>query len=484
MVDEPAAPDEQSTATELMDLVEELYPLCRSITGDGVRATLETIGRIVPLAVHEVASGTPVLDWTVPPEWNIDDAYIADTAGRRIVDFRTCNLHVVSYSVPVARRMSLDELRPHLHTLPNQPDLIPYRTSYYEETWGFCLSQRQLDAMEPGEYEVRIDSRLEPGHLTYGEFVVPGRTPAEFLVSTHVCHPSLCDDNLSGIAVSALLARQLLAGAPPRHTFRFLFAPGTIGAITWLAHNPAAVSRVKHGLTLTCLGDAHHFTYKRTVDGGHVIDRAAAVVLAATGREHELIDFFPYGYDERQYNSPGFRLPVGSLMRGRHGQFPEYHTSADNRASCPAPAWWSPSRCWQPSSRRSTAIGWCGASPHTASPSSVAAVCTAPSAAPTSPISNWQCCGFSASPTGGTPCSMSPRDPASVSPLSRPPPSYSSSMTSSKRCPPGGDAGLGACVRHRRSKTWLEGGPVRNRSGPSTSALAYTARAPSIASTV
>ena len=330
MVDESAAPGEQSTAAELMDLVEELYPFCRSITGDGVRATLEAIGRIVPLAVHEVASGTPVLDWTVPPEWNIDDAYIADATGRRIVDFRTCNLHVVSYSVPIARRMSLDELRPHLHTLPDQPDLVPYRTSYYEETWGFCLSQRQLDAMEPGEYQVRVDSRLEPGHLTYGELVVPGRTPDEFLVSTHVCHPSLCDDNLSGIAVSALLARRLLAGAPPRHTFRFLFAPGTIGAITWLARNPVSVSRIKHGLTLSCLGDAHRFTYKRTVDGGHAIDRAAAIVLAATGREDELIDFFPYGYDERQYNSPGFRLPVGSLMRGRHGQFPEYHTSADN----------------------------------------------------------------------------------------------------------------------------------------------------------
>jgi aminopeptidase-like protein len=271
-----------------------------------------------------------VLDWTVPPEWNIDGAFIADASGRRVVDFADSNLHVVSYSVPVSARMTLDELRPHLHTLPDRPDLIPYRTSYYDEDWGFCLTQNQLEAFEDGEYEVRIDSRLAPGALTYGEAVVPGHLPDEVLVSAHVCHPSLADDNLTGIVVAALLARRLLDGPKPRHTFRFVFAPGTIGAITWLALNREAVARIRHGLTLTCLGDAHPFTYKRTVDGTRPIDRAAAMALAASGVEHELIDFFPYGYDERQYNSPGFRLPVGSLMRGRHGRFPEYHTSADN----------------------------------------------------------------------------------------------------------------------------------------------------------
>jgi aminopeptidase-like protein len=321
---------ERSSAGEMMAVVEELYPICRSITGDGVRSTLEVVGKLVPLEVHEVASGTPVLDWTVPDEWNIRDAYVADASGRRVVDFRACNLHVVSYSVPVSARMTLDELRPHLHALPGQPDLIPYRTTYYERNWGFCLSQRQLDGLAPGDYDVRIDSRLEPGHLTYGEVLVPGRQRDEFLISAHVCHPSLGDDNLSGIVVAAELARRLLGRPQPRFTYRFLFAPGTIGAITWLAQNRDAATRIGHGLTLSCIGDDHPFTYKRTVGGGETIDRAVAHVLAERGEEHELIDFFPYGYDERQYNSPGFRLPVGALMRGRHGQFPEYHTSADN----------------------------------------------------------------------------------------------------------------------------------------------------------
>ena len=318
-------------ADELMSLVEQLYPTCRSITGDGVRSTLDVLSRHLPVTVREIPSGTSVLDWTVPDEWNIRDAYIADASGRRLVDFHDNNLHVVSYSVPVDARMSLEELRPHLYTLPDQPDLIPYRTSYYERNWGFCLTQLQLAELAPGEtYVVRIDSTLTPGSLTYGEVVVPGRTSDEILVSAHVCHPSLADDNLSGIAVSAFAAQRLLLGPTPRHAHRFLFAPGTIGAITWLAHNRDAVARIKHGLTLTCLGDSHPFTYKRTVHGDRVIDRAAALTLAASGVDHHLIDFFPYGYDERQYNSPGFRLPVGSLMRGRHGRFPEYHTSADN----------------------------------------------------------------------------------------------------------------------------------------------------------
>jgi aminopeptidase-like protein len=314
----------------LYDLVAELYPICRSITGDGVRATLQIVGRRLPLEVHEVASGTPVLDWTVPPEWNIGEAFIADSSGRRVVDFAECNLHVVSYSTAVDAVMSLEALRPHLHSLPDRPALIPYRTTYYEENWGFCLSQQQLDTLDDGLYHVRIDSTLQPGSLSYGEVVVAGQLDDEILVSTHICHPSLADDNLSGVAIATLLAERLLSGTPPRHTFRFLFAPGTIGAITWLAGNRQSVAKIRHGLTLTCLGDAHPFTYKRTFAGTEVIDRAAAHVLAACGSDHQLIDFFPYGYDERQYNAPGFRTAVGSLMRGRHGQFPEYHTSADN----------------------------------------------------------------------------------------------------------------------------------------------------------
>jgi aminopeptidase-like protein len=315
---------------EIHALVRELFPICRSITGDGVRQTLRVLARYVPLEVVEVPSGTEVLDWTVPREWNVREAYIADAAGARVVDLRRSSLHVVSYSVPVRARMSLGALRPHLHTLPDQPALVPYRTSYYDESWGFCLSQQQLDALPDGEYDVCIDSSLEPGHLTYGELVIPGAIDDEILISTHVCHPSLADDNLSGIAVSVLLARHLAAAPGRRHTLRFLYAPGTIGAITWLARNRDRAARIKHGLTLTCLGDGHPFTYKRTVGGGAEIDRAAAHVLGRAGHPHQLIDFFPYGYDERQYNSPGFRLPVGSLMRGRHGQFPEYHTSADD----------------------------------------------------------------------------------------------------------------------------------------------------------
>jgi aminopeptidase-like protein len=321
-------------------LVRELYPICRSITGDGVRQTLRTLARVAPIELHEVPSGTPVLDWTVPREWNVRDAYVADTTGRRVIDFRASNLHLVSYSAPVRKRLTLAELRPHLHTLPEQPDWIPYRTSYYEETWGFCLAQRALDALPEGQYEVVVDSTLAPGNLTYGELVLPGALEDEILISTHVCHPSLADDNLTGLAVSAFLARHLAARPGRRHTLRFLYAPGTIGAITWLARNRDRASRIKHGLTLTCLGDAAPFTYKRTVGGDAPIDRAVAHVLsrrAAPAQAHQVIDFFPYGYDERQFNSPGFRLPVGSLMRGRHGQFPEYHTSADNPDFVSAP---------------------------------------------------------------------------------------------------------------------------------------------------
>ncbi len=315
-------------------LVRELYPICRSITGNGVRETLRLIGRDLPLEIREVPSGTQVLDWTVPREWNIRDAYIADASGERVVDFRRHNLHVVNYSTPVRARMSLEELRPHLHSLPAQPKLIPYRTSYYADAWGFCLSDEQLQALGPGPYDVCIDSTLEPGSLTYGELLLPGETEAEVLLSTHVCHPSLADDNLSGIAVSVALARELAARPKRRYSYRFLYAPGTIGAITWLAQNRETAHRIEHGLTLQCLGDGQPFTFKRTIFGGSEIDRAAEHVLsrlkATSGQAHQAIDFFPYGYDERQYNSPGFRLPVGSLMRGRHGQFPEYHTSADN----------------------------------------------------------------------------------------------------------------------------------------------------------
>jgi aminopeptidase-like protein len=312
-------------------LVAELYPLCRSITGDGLRESLRRVARHIPLAINEVPSGTRVFDWTVPKEWNIRDAYVTGPSGGRVIDFRRCNLHVVGYSVPVRRRLSLGELRPHLFTLPEHPDWIPYRTSYYVEDWGFCLTHRQLMALEEGEYEVVIDSSLRDGHLTYGELSLPGRTADEVLISTHACHPSLCNDNLSGIAVATFLARWL-AGRRGAHrlSYRFLFLPGTIGAITWLCLNEARTARIAHGLVAACLGDPGRFTYKKSRRGDAEIDRAVANVLRHSGREHEVVEFSPYGYDERQYCSPGFDLPVGCLSRTPHGRFPEYHTSADD----------------------------------------------------------------------------------------------------------------------------------------------------------
>ncbi|MEU5859573.1 DUF4910 domain-containing protein [Nonomuraea sp. NPDC047529] len=313
------------TGPEMHDLVRRLYPLCRSITGDGLRRTLEIIDGSLPLEVTEVPTGTKVLDWTIPREWNIRDAYLKDAAGNRVVDFRRSNLHVVGYSVPVEATMSLEELRGRLHTLPGQPDLVPYRTSYYAETWGFCLSQNTLDGLADGPYEVRIDSTLADGHLTYGEHVIRGRSSEEVLISCHVCHPSLANDNLAGVAVAVALARRL---ADPWYTYRFVFAPGTIGAITWLARNRERTDRIRHGLTLACAGDAGTITYKRSRRGDAEIDQVFAYVLK--DRPHTLLDFSPYGYDERQYCSPGFDLPVGSLTRTPYGSYPEYHTSADN----------------------------------------------------------------------------------------------------------------------------------------------------------
>jgi aminopeptidase-like protein len=316
-----------TTGQEMHALVERLYPLCRSITGDGVRRTLEIVGEHLPIEVREVPTGTEVLDWTVPREWNIRDAYIKDASGNRVVDFAESNLHVVGYSVPVAATMTLDELRPHLHTLPDQPGLVPYRTSYYAETWGFCLSENTLQGLAGGPYEVRIDSTLADGHLTYGEYVIPGRRDDEVLISCHTCHPSLANDNLAGITVATALAQRLVK-ADPHYTYRFLFAPGTIGAITWLAQNRDRADRVKHGIVLACAGDRGSLTYKRSRRGDAEVDRVLAHVLV--DRPHTIVDFTPYGYDERQYCSPGFDLPVGSLTRTPYAGYPEYHTSADN----------------------------------------------------------------------------------------------------------------------------------------------------------
>ena len=318
-----------ASGEEMFRLIEELYPICRSITGNGVRETLRILQRHVPLEIREIPSGTQAFDWTVPKEWNIRDAYVKDTRGNRVVDFEKSNLHVVNYSVPVRRRMSFAELKVHLFTLPERPDWIPYRTSYYKEDWGFCLSHNQLLAIKDGEYEVCIDSTLRDGSLTLGECYLAGRTADEVLISCHVCHPSLANDNLSGLTIATHLA-QFLAGRDLRYSYRFLFIPGTIGAITWLARNQAAAERVRHGVVLTCIGDKGAFHYKKSRRGTAEIDRAMMHVLSHQTASPEFLEFSPYGYDERQYCSPGFNLPVGCLMRSVWGTFPEYHTSADN----------------------------------------------------------------------------------------------------------------------------------------------------------
>jgi aminopeptidase-like protein len=324
----PAA-DSAALGQLMHALVERLFPLCRSITGDGVRATLSVLAESIPLTLHEIPTGTQVLDWTVPKEWNIRDAYVADPDGRRVIDFTKSNLHVVGYSVPVRTRMSLTALREHLHTLPDQPDLVPYRTSYYKETWGFCLSQNTLDSLPDSEYDVVIDSTLADGSLTYAEHTVPGKVSDEVLVSCHICHPSLANDNLAAIAVAVELAKRL-GGAHPHYTYRFLFAPGTIGSITFLAEAAERVDKIKHGLVLACAGDAGSLTYKRSRRGDAEIDHVAAHVLTSSGRAHKMIDFSPYGYDERQFCSPGFNLGVGCLTRTPYAGYPEYHTSGDN----------------------------------------------------------------------------------------------------------------------------------------------------------
>ena len=323
------SPEVDVVGEQMYALIKDLYPICRSITGNGVRDTLERIRQQIPIDIHEVPSGTRVFDWVVPREWNIQDAYVITPTGEKIAEFRKHNLHVLNYSVPVHEKVTLDELQQHLFTLPDYPDWIPYRTSYYKDAWGFCISHNQLQSLPEGEYEVFIDATLEPGHLTYGELFIQGETNEEVLFSCHVCHPSLCNDNLSGIALTTHLA-DYLASRQLRYSYRFLFIPGTIGSITWLALNEEKTRNIKHGFVVTCVGDGGPFSYKKSRRGSAEIDRAVLHVLRHSREGFREIDFYPYGYDERQYCSPGFNLAVGSLSRSSHGQFPEYHTSADN----------------------------------------------------------------------------------------------------------------------------------------------------------
>ncbi len=319
----------ENIGEEIFDFAAKIYPICRGITGDGVRETLRAVSAHISLEIHEVPTGTAVFDWVIPQEWNIHEAYIKDERGEKIVDFARSNLHVMSYSVPVRQHVSLAQLKRHVYTLPDQPDLIPYRTSYYAENWAFCMPHRLLEGLRDETYEVVIDSCLADGHLTYGEYLHRGETEDEFLLSAHICHPSLANDNCSGVSLLTHLAKRM-AGVRTRYSYRFLFAPGTIGAITWLAQNEAHSQQIKHGLVVSMVGDGGGPTYKKSRRGDAKIDRAMAHVLQHSGLAPSIIDFSPYGYDERQYCSPGFNLPVGLFQRSRFGEIPQYHTSADN----------------------------------------------------------------------------------------------------------------------------------------------------------
>jgi aminopeptidase-like protein len=321
--------DDKGAGVRMSALIEELYPICRSITGDGVRQTLDIIGNSIPLDIHAVPSGTAAFDWTVPKEWKIAEAYVEDEDGRRVIDFADHNLHVVSYSAPVDTVMTLEELQAHLHSDPAHPDVVPYRTSYYKEDWGFCLADAVRAKLKSGKYKVRIDSALFNGELNWGEAFVKGTTEDEIVISTHICHPSLANDNLSGIAVCVELVKAAMR-QPSRYSLRVLFIPGTIGSIVWLSTNKARLGRVKHGLIAVNLGDAGSMHYKQSRHESAEIDRAVEHVLKTRVPDHVVRGFSPYGYDERQFCSPGINLPFGCLSRTPYGEFAEYHTSADN----------------------------------------------------------------------------------------------------------------------------------------------------------
>jgi len=318
------------TGKEIFQLIKELFPICRSITGNGVRETLSTIKQIIPeLKIFEVESGTKAFDWIVPKEWNINDAYIKNSKNEKIVDFRKLNLHVLNYSIPINCKLSLTELKEHIFTSQEHPDWVPYRTSYYKENWGFCMSQKQFESLEDDTYEVVIDSSLENGSLTYGELFLSGDKRDEILFTCYICHPSMCNDNLAGTCLLTFLSN-IISKKKLKYSYRFLFIPETIGAIVWLSKNQNHLSNIKFGIVATCVGDKGSITYKKTKNGNSLIDKIVEKVLIDSNKPFKMIDFFPWGSDERQFSSPGIDIPMGSLMRTVYSQFPEYHTSADN----------------------------------------------------------------------------------------------------------------------------------------------------------
>lgn len=317
---------------KMYTLAKQMFPICRSITGNGFRESLNIIRESVPdIKIFEVPSGTQVFDWTVPKEWNIKDAYIETLDGNKIIDFNVCNLHVLGYSLPIDEIITKDILLEHIHTLPDQLDWIPYVTSYYKERWGFCMSEKQKRNLHEDKYHVVIDSTLELGSLTYGELVIHGETKDEILITTYLCHPSMANNELSGPVVWAELINYVKSLKNRRYSYRFLINPETIGSITYISKNLDVLKKnVKAGFVLSCVGDERAYSFVSSRKGNTLADKVAKNVLAHHAPNYINYTFLDRGSDERQFCSPHVDLPVCGICRSKYGEYPEYHTSADN----------------------------------------------------------------------------------------------------------------------------------------------------------
>lgn len=325
-----STPDWGSITAQADILLKELFPICRSITGDGTRATLGKLCEITDFQLFEIPSGTACYDWTIPDEWNVRDAFVADSTGHRVIDFKVNNVHLVNYSSSFEGMLTFDELTPHLHTLPDLPTAIPYRTTYYNRDWGFCLTHEQMQKMDKtGSYHVVVDTTLAPGSLIYGEAILPGTSGKEYLITTYVCHPSLANDNLSGVILWTLLLREMRR-RPHRHSYRFVIAPETIGALAYISRNEASVKDLAGGFVVTTVAGPGRIGYKPTWQGDSLIDRAVRLTYRELGLESVEYPFDASGSDERQYSTPGLRIPMGTICKDKYYEYAYYHTSLDN----------------------------------------------------------------------------------------------------------------------------------------------------------